>query len=146
AVAAGMVGAGTGSDGGGSIRIPSAWCGLFGLKPTRDLVPIAPHDDAWQGLSVNGALTRSVADTALFLEAVTGERYVSAVAPPERPLKVVWSVKKLPGQSPLPRVDKEIVAAVEQTAELLRSLGHTVEQRDPDYGAGAFWHFLARYL
>src|SRR5581483_3091981 len=96
--------------------------------------------------SVNGALTRSVADTALFLEAVTGERYVDAVAPPDRPLKIAWSVKKLPGQAPWPKLDREIVAATEQTAELLRSLGHTVEQIDPDYGAGAFWNFLARYL
>jgi amidase len=145
AVASGMVGAATGSDGGGSIRIPSAWCGLFGIKTTRGLVPIAPHDDAWQGLSVNGALTRSVADSALFLDAVA-ERSFGQVRPPERPLKVVWSVKKLPGQSPLPRVDPEIVRAVHETADLLRSLGHTVEERDPDWGGSAFWHFLARYL
>jgi amidase len=71
AVASGMVGIGVGSDGMGSIRIPSAWCGLFGIKPQRDRVPIAPHNDAWLGLSVNGPLTRSVADAALFLDAVT---------------------------------------------------------------------------
>ena len=54
----GLCGVALGSDGAGSIRDPSAWNGLFGLKPTRDRVPVAPHDDAWQGLSVNGPLAR----------------------------------------------------------------------------------------
>src|SRR5262249_20777599 len=58
AVAAGLCGVALGSDGGGSIRIPGAWCGLVGVKPQRDRVPVAPHDDAWQGLSVNGPLAR----------------------------------------------------------------------------------------
>ena len=150
AVASGMVGAGTGSDGGGSIRIPAGWCGLFGLKPTRGLVPIEPHVDAWQGLSVNGALTRSVADTALFLDAVAEPsaegHFADAVRAPERPLRVAWSLKRLPGASPFPRLDPEHRAAVERTAELLRSLGHEVVERDPDYGAAAFPNFLGRYL
>ena len=59
AVAAGLVGAALGSDGAGSIRIPAACCGLFGLKPQRGRVPLAPRDDAWHGLSVNGPLTRT---------------------------------------------------------------------------------------
>ena len=63
AVAAGLVGAALGSDGAGSIRIPAAWCGLFGLKPQRGRVSLAPRARAWHGLSVNGVLTRSVADT-----------------------------------------------------------------------------------
>src|SRR5437660_3636018 len=70
AVAAGLVGAALGSDGAGSIRIPAAWCGVFGLKPQRDRVPVAPRQRPWYGLSVNGVLTRSVADTALFLDTV----------------------------------------------------------------------------
>jgi amidase len=143
AVAAGMVGAGTGSDGGGSIRIPSAWCGLFGLKPTRDLVPIAPHVDAWQGLSVNGGLTRSVADSALFLSAVTGQAFTTD--PPAGKLKIALSFRRLPGAAPLPKLDPEIRTATEATAELLRSLGHEVFEKEPDYGFGAFPHFLARY-
>ena len=58
-----------GSDGMGSIRIPSAWCGLFGIKPQRDRVPMAPHDGAWNGLSVNGPIARTVEDAAVFLDA-----------------------------------------------------------------------------
>src|SRR5438477_2783778 len=73
AVAAGMVGLGLGSDGGGSIRHPSAWCGLFGLKPTRDRVPLGPHDDAWQGMSVVGPMARTVADAALFMDATADD-------------------------------------------------------------------------
>src|SRR2546421_721606 len=72
AVAAGLVGAALGSDGAGSIRIPAAWCGLFGLKPQRGRVSLAPRPRAWHGLSVNGVLTRSVADTALFLDVASG--------------------------------------------------------------------------
>ncbi len=150
AVAAGMVGAGTGSDGGGSIRIPSGWCGLFGLKPTRDLVPIAPHVDAWQGLSVNGFLTRSVADTALLLDATVQRApatpFAQAVRPPDRKLRIAWSVKRLPGAAPFPKLDPDHRRALEETAALLRSLGHEVYERDPDYGAGAFPQFLGRYL
>jgi amidase len=144
AVAAGMVGAASGSDGGGSIRIPSAWCGLFGLKPSRDLVPIAPHDDAWQGLSVNGALTRSVADAALFLSAATGRSF--AAEPSTEKLTIAVSFGRLPGAAPWPKLDPEIRAATLRMADLLRSLGHTVVEREVKYPAAAFPHFLARYL
>src|SRR3954447_21774840 len=90
--AAGLAGVALGSDGAGSIRTPSAWTGLFGLKPTRDRVPVAPHDDAWQGLSVNGPLARRVADAALFLDAtVDGGGFAQAAAREPRPLRVALS-------------------------------------------------------
>ena len=73
AVAAGLAAMALGSDGMGSIRIPSTWCGLFGIKPQRDRVPLAPHDDAWNGLSANGPMARTVEDAALFLD-VTAPR------------------------------------------------------------------------
>lgn len=68
AVAAGLAPIALGSDGAGSIRIPSTWCGLYGLKPQRDRVPISPVEDPWCGLSVNGPMARTVEDAALFLD------------------------------------------------------------------------------
>ena len=68
AIAAGLAPFGLGSDGGGSIRTPATWCGLYGLKPQRGRVALSPHDDGWHGLIVNGPLTRTVEDAALFLD------------------------------------------------------------------------------
>ena len=65
AVAAGLVPIASASDGAGSIRIPSASCGLFGLKPQRGRVSLGPHLEHWNGLSVNGCVSRTVLDTAL---------------------------------------------------------------------------------
>jgi amidase len=145
AVASGMVGIGVGSDGMGSIRIPSAWCGLFGIKPQRDRVPIAPHNDAWLGLSVNGPLTRSVADAALFLDAVTnGSGFAAAAARSPGTLRIAVSTKLAPGQ--LARLSPDVRAAVERTAELLRSLGHEVTERDPELPGSLMPHLLTRYF
>ena len=72
AVASGMVAAGIGGDGGGSIRLPSSWCGLYGLKPQRGRVSAAPNPDLWRSLGVIGPLARTVADSALLYDAVSG--------------------------------------------------------------------------
>src|SRR5919201_306843 len=72
AVAAGLCAAGTASDGAGSIRIPASNCGLFGLKPQRGRVSLMPDAEHWNGLSVIGFETRTVADTALLLDAAAG--------------------------------------------------------------------------
>jgi amidase len=145
AVASAMVGIGVGSDGAGSIRIPAAWCGLFGIKPQRDRVPISPHEDAWQGMSVNGPITRSVADAALFLDATTeigGFAEAAARAPGK--LRIAVSTKLAPGQ--LVRISPDVRAAVERTAELLRSLGHEVSERDPDLPGSLMSNVVGRYL
>lgn len=135
AMAAGLAGVALGSDGAGSIRGPSSWCGLFGIKPSRDRVPLDPHTDAWQGLSVNGPIARTVADAALFLDATVadaapGSFAAAALAEPQR-LRVAVSTKAPLGA--LPRLGAEERRAVEATAELLRTLGHEVVERDPDY-------------
>src|SRR5215211_2436488 len=82
AVAAGLCSAALGSDGGGSIRIPAACCGLFGLKPQRGRVSTAPSVEPWHGLSTWGALSRRVADSALFYDAIRdgGPSFADAAA------------------------------------------------------------------
>ncbi|WP_082459884.1 MULTISPECIES: amidase [unclassified Mycobacterium] len=150
AVAAGLAPLALGSDGGGSIRIPAIWCGLFGVKPQRDRVSLEPHDDAWHGLSVNGPLARSVLDAALFLDATStvpgpeGEFVAAATREPGK-LRIALSTKS---PTPLPvRVGKPQLTAVEQAGALLRDLGHEVITADPDYPPSAIMtNYLPRYL
>jgi amidase len=146
AVAAGLAAMALGSDGMGSIRIPATWCGLFGLKPQRDRVPIAPHDDAWNGLSVNGPISRVVEDAALFLEAVTGEPgFVAAAGKEPGPLRIALSDRLPPLLTG--RVARVQRAALREAGELLRELGHEVVVRDPDYPASVmFDQALPRYF
>ena len=149
AVAAGLAPLALGSDGGGSIRIPSGWCGLFGLKPQRDRVSLAPHDDAWCGLSVNGPIARSVQDAALFLDVTTtmpapDGGFVAAAAKHPGRLRIALSTKVPPPL--IAKVGKEQRAAVDEAGALLRDLGHDVVVRDPDYPPAAAVDFLLRYL
>lgn len=146
AVAAGLAPIALGSDGMGSIRIPATWCGLFGLKPQRDRVPIAPHDDAWNGLSVNGPITRTVEDAALFLEATTGEPgFVAAASAEPRRLRIALSDR--PPPLLMSRVGRAQRAALKESGELLRQVGHEVVERDPDYPTSVmFDQALPRYF
>jgi len=154
AVAAGLCAGASASDGAGSIRIPAALCGLFGLKPQRDRISLAPFREHWYGLSVVGSLTRSVADSALWLDVCAGG--VSGGPPPPdhafsvsartkpRKLRFAYSTKP-PYLGVPPIVRDEVKAAVEDAADLLRSLGHTAEARDPDWGMVGN-HVTPRYL
>jgi amidase len=146
AVAAGLVGAASASDGAGSIRIPAANCGLFGLKPQRGRISLAPFPEHWHGLSVNGCLTRSVIDTALYLDATAGPAPGDAESPPSPDRPFTEAARSAPGRLRIAtstRAPREIAppilgdavsGAVEGTAQLLRSLGHEVRERNPDYG------------
>lgn len=145
AVAAGLVPIALATDGAGSIRIPAASCGLVGLKPQRGRVSLAPDLEHWNGLSVYNCVSRSVLDTALWLDVVGGgSQEPGAPAPPERPfaaaaksppgkLRVAWSTAAPRAAAP-PTVDEVAKGAVADTAELLRSLGHEAERRDPHWG------------
>jgi amidase len=145
AVAAGLASMALGSDGMGSIRIPSTWCGLFGIKPQRDRVPLAPHDDAWNGLTVNGPMARTVEDAALFLDVTSDESgFVAAAAKEPGRLRIALSTKVPLGV--VTRVGSQQRAAVEESAALLRELGHQVVMRDPDYPPTAIAHALSRYF
>jgi amidase len=145
AVAAGLAAAGMASDGGGSIRIPAACCGLYGLKPQRGRVSLMPDPEHWYGLSVFGSVTRSVLDSALWLDVISGraEGDAEVARPPAStfveaaqtaPGKLRIAVSTATGPPPV-KVKPEVEQAVEATADLLRSLGHEVERRDPAYGA-----------
>ncbi len=151
AVAAGLVGAALAGDGGGSIRFPAAYCGLFGLKTQHGRVPLAPHLDAWHGVVVNGVLARSVRDTALFYDAIADgppdpgapvvppSSFLDALGPggagegaSPRTLRIAVSSKLPP--SPLTKLHAENRAALDETVALLRSLGHEVNEREVDHG------------
>jgi amidase len=146
AVAAGLAPMAVGSDGMGSIRIPSTWCGLFGMKPQRDRVPMAPHDDAWNGLSVNGPMARTVEDAALFLDVTApGNGFVAAVKRPPGQLRIALSTKVPPLLTA--RVGKAQRTAVEEAGALLGELGHEVITRDPDYPTSAVYsQAMPRYF
>ncbi|MGY2702178.1 amidase [Nocardioides sp. HB32] len=142
AVSAGMVPVGMGGDGGGSIRIPSASCGLFGLKPQRGRVTTAPHPHLWWALGTAGPLTRSVLDSALVYDAIRGnvegdlytagghEPFVDAVGREPGRLRIGWSTRPVARGV---RPDPVHVQAVRDTAALLTELGHDVREVDPRY-------------
>lgn len=141
AVAAGLCAGATGSDGMGSIRIPASNCGLVGLKPTRDRIPLLPLTEHWFGLSVVGFVTRSVEDHALLMSVGSGEedlREAHANAP--RALRIAVSTRP-----PIPApVNAEVKRVVAEAAERLRALGHRVEEADPPYPPSS--PAVARYL
>jgi amidase len=142
AVAAGIVPVAHGNDGGGSIRIPAACCGLVGLKPARGRISPAPElGDS--SLGIDGVLTRTVTDTAAILDVLAGYELGDATwaPPPSEPFaisaaadpgKLRIAVTTLP---PIPdaKVDPLAARAVADAAQLLRSLGHEVEEVDPPW-------------
>ncbi|TDP96058.1 amidase family protein [Labedaea rhizosphaerae] len=142
AVAAGFVGAATGSDGGGSVRIPAGNCGLYGVKTTRGLVPM--QEEGWQGLSVLGPLGPNPADAAALLDVMAGEnRYVAATEIDPQPMRIALSWTTPLGR---PYMVAERKAAVRRVADELRALGHDVVEADPPLGIRPLPQFLIRYL
>jgi amidase len=135
AVASGMVAAAVGSDGGGSIRLPAAMCGLFGLKPQRGRVPLGSDEGHWHGLTHFGPIARSVADGALLLDAIAdpsaeGPFQAAATADPAR-LRVGIALKPT---LPNVRLSKSLRTVMARTAERLEQLGHEVVHVNPRYG------------
>jgi amidase len=144
AVAAGMSAIAHATDGAGSIRYPAAYCGLFGLKPQRNRVSLSPDREHWHGLSVSGCVSRTVMDTALYLDAVSGPERGDFDAPRrfERPL--AEAARTPPGKLriacttktifPVPKAT-EVIDGYEETIALLHSLGHEVTDAAPRLGA-----------
>ena len=151
AVAAGLGPLAHGSDGAGSIRIPAALCGVFGLKPSFGRVPYHPAPDYWAARSHIGPLTRTVRDAALLLQAMAGpdprdpltidappEDYLAACDGDLAGLRVVWSADL--GYAP---VDPEVRAIAEAAAHRFSELGCVLEARDPGWpDPGAFHRVL----
>ena len=143
AVAAGMVGAALGGDGGGSIRIPSACCGLFGLKPQLGRVSFAPHDALWGRLGTVGPLARRVADSALFYDVVRGGAPGDRFGADEPRMPFAEAASTEPGRLRIAvstrmttrfvALDPEQRRGMEFIADALRGLGHEVGEADPDY-------------
>jgi len=142
AVAAGLVPVAHGNDGGGSIRIPAACCGLVGLKPARGRISVAPElGDS--SLGIDGVLTRTVADTAALLDVLAGYEPGDATwaPPPSQPfaraaaedpgrMRIAFSVQT---PSPDAQLDPLCERGARDAAELLRSLGHEVVEVDPPW-------------
>src|SRR4051812_24877921 len=145
AVAARILPVAHATDGGGSIRIPAAASGVFGLKPTRARVPVGPdRGEGWGGFSCGHVVSISVRDSAAMLDAVHGPEPSSLyVAPaPERPfleevgrdpgrLRIAFTDKSPYGEA----IDPEVAAATREIATLLSGLGHHVEERAPSLPA-----------
>jgi amidase len=144
AVAAGLAPAAHGTDGGGSIRIPASCCGVFGLKPARGRVSLAPYG-GHEGFSSSGPLVRAVADAAALLDVMAGYEPGDPwwAPPPPRPFRE--EVGAEPGRlrialTTTPPIDAavapECAAAAEDAAALLLELGHEVEQSTPPWADG----------
>jgi amidase len=149
AVAAGFHPVAQGSDGGGSVRIPAACCGLVGIKPSRGRITRAPQEgESWGGLSTTGPIARTVRDAALMLDAMAGmlpgDPYAARV--PQRPFveEISAHPKKLRlaviNKSVLGTVDAETLGGLESACALFREMGHSVEEiaLDPGERIGKF--------
>ncbi len=157
AVAGGLVAMAGANDGGGSIRIPASFCGLFGLKPGTGRVSWGEAAGlVWEGASSNGVLTRSVRDAAAMLDVLSGPEPGDLFVPaaPERPY--ANEVGRPPGRlrigfstaSPLGTpVDPACIEAVHAAARLLEGLGHHVEEAAPAIdGAAVAACYMTLYL
>ncbi len=141
AVSSRMVPAAHGSDGGGSVRVPAACCGLVGIVPSLGRTPVGPYrTDMWQGLIRESMLSRTVRDTAALLDVIQGPdpgaRYYPP--PPERPY--LEEVERDPGRLRIAftstpfmgkKVHHEAERGLKQTVELLEDLGHDLVEAVP---------------
>ncbi|WP_019672917.1 amidase [Psychrobacter lutiphocae] len=151
AVSAGIVPMAGAGDGGGSIRFPAAWCGVFGLKPSRGRNPSGPlYAEGWEGAVVDHVITRSVRDSAAMLDATAGrevgsafvtevsakDSFLQATKQPSKPLKIAIMREPLfPGTI----LDKEVLAVLDKTCQQLEDMGHTLDYAQPRINIDSMW-------
>jgi amidase len=144
ALATGMGPLAQGSDLGGSLRTPAAFCGVVGFRTSPGLIPVYPADLGWDSLSVTGPMARTVGDVALMLSVMAGpddraplsydvdtRRFPAAV---RRPSVKGWRAAWTPDLNGLIPVDEEVAAVAERATDVFRSLGVRVERACPDFG------------
>ena len=157
AVAASIVPMAGASDGGGSIRIPASYCGLFGLRPSRGRVSSGPHNgEGWEGASSEHVLTRSVRDSAAMLDALAGAASGDPFSIAPAALPFAEYARRAPGRlrigfctrSPIGTdVHPEITEALHRTVKQLEALGHHVEEAEPAIdGLALAKSFFTMYL
>jgi len=148
AIASGMVPIAEASDGAGSIRVPASCCGIVGLKPSRGRVSLAPFGDYWYGGAYFLCCSRTVRDTAAYLDAVAGALPGDAYTPPvpegswlglsartPKKLRIGFTVTPPNGTA----IDPEVKATVIATVAALERLGHDVDEHDMPLDADAAW-------
>lgn len=150
AVSAGIVPMAGSGDGGGSIRFPAAWCGVFGLKPSRGRNPMGPvYGEGWEGAIADHVITRSVRDSAAMLDTTAGAEVGAPyiISPPDgtflqaasrapKPLKIAVMRNPL---VPNTKMDKEVLAVLERTAKQLEAMGHHIEYDAPRLDINTMW-------
>ena len=161
AVASGLAPAAQGSDGGGSIRIPASVCGLFGIKPSRGRISGGPLMPDLSGLSIDGPITRTVADAAHLLDVMTctypGDMYIMPPLPNGETF--LGHARRDPGKLRIGRsltnvvpgatVHDDCVAAYEDASKLLADLGHEVTDVELPFGSDSvpmfelLWYSMA---